>query len=122
KLLDELGRAVTGRTGPAELDWAAGIRTGPNGLLEFELDQMRAGPLLAGWAAAGLGRCRWTRPLVGLLGVKRGVVRAAVMARRGGERGAGGRESRGVERWEELRARLGVAGVHELGVSGGRGS
>ncbi|OWM68522.1 hypothetical protein CDL15_Pgr023487 [Punica granatum] len=29
-----------------------------------------------------------------------------------------GRENRGVERWEELRARLGVAGVHELGVSG----
>ncbi|PKI60036.1 hypothetical protein CRG98_019572 [Punica granatum] len=52
---------------------------------------------------------------------KRGVVRAAVMARRDGERGAGGRESRGVEQWEELRARPGVAGVHELGVSEGRG-
>ncbi|PKI60037.1 hypothetical protein CRG98_019573 [Punica granatum] len=49
-----------GRTGLAELDWATGIRSGPNGPLEFELGRMRAGPLLD-----------WTGLLVGLLGTRR---------------------------------------------------
>ncbi|PKI65444.1 hypothetical protein CRG98_014183 [Punica granatum] len=57
KFFGVLGWAVTGRTGPAKLDWTAGIRTGPNGSLEFGL----------GWAA-GLGWRCWTGPLVGLLG------------------------------------------------------
>ncbi|OWM90195.1 hypothetical protein CDL15_Pgr006516 [Punica granatum] len=62
-----------GRTGPAELDWAARIRTGSNGPLEFKLGRMIAepnGPLLD-WAIGVLGRAaakcelgRWTARMV----------------------------------------------------------
>ncbi|OWM71851.1 hypothetical protein CDL15_Pgr017734 [Punica granatum] len=68
-MLDELGRAGLDRTGPAELDWAAGIRTGPNGPLEFGRGRMGRWNLnWAEWATGpdwAVGRapgCCWTGP------------------------------------------------------------
>ncbi|OWM83552.1 hypothetical protein CDL15_Pgr006198 [Punica granatum] len=64
-MLDELGRAGLDRTGPGRtgLNWAAGIRTGPNEPLEFGLG--RVGRWNLSWAKWAAGRgpgCCWTGP------------------------------------------------------------